>query len=129
MRRLTLVVWFQVLVSILWLLIGAATGLFTTLEGAKESVWTGGYPVIWVIWVLTWSYTGYWAFATGNKLWMIMVRSRTRPLSVPSPPRFALLPLLRASPARSASTTTRYSPSLALPPSRSTTSSKSGTSS
>jgi hypothetical protein len=82
---------------LLWLLVGAATGLFTTLEGADKSLWTGMYPVIWGIWVFSWSWTGYWAFATGNKLWMIIVRSAALPR------RQRFLALLRPSPARSAS--------------------------
>ena len=76
---LTFAVWFQVAVSVLWLLFGAATGMFKRYELAEvdddsvgEAPWGWAWTFFWVIWVYMWSYTGFWAFATGNKLWMII---------------------------------------------------------
>jgi Na+/melibiose symporter-like transporter len=77
--RLSCLIWFQVAVSVLWLLFGAATGMFKRYElaevdddSAGEAPWGWAWSFFWVIWVYMWSYTGFWAVATGNKLWMII---------------------------------------------------------
>jgi hypothetical protein len=83
-RSLTLTVWWQVILSIAWFLLGLIIGAYADIgverDGEEvrmpgmqtEAIWGIIWPFFWAIWVLCWQYTGYWAFSTGNKLWMMI---------------------------------------------------------
>ena len=60
---LTLTVWLQLVICVLILLAGLFAGTFGDVFF---------YVIYNAIWCLFWGYTGYWAFAYGNKIWMVI---------------------------------------------------------